>query len=59
MIPQAYAGSIGGPMSDALLKKLIVSAIALFGFVVWSYCVRVVPEECTSNYATDFSAIRK
>jgi hypothetical protein len=47
-------------MTDSFLKKLIVSVIALLGFMVWSYSSRVkAPEECADNCMTDFSAKRR
>ena len=43
-------------MSDDVLKKLIVTAVALIGLAMWAMQGHVEQSECLNNCPTDFSA---
>jgi hypothetical protein len=43
-------------MSDDILKKIIVTAVALVGLAVWTMRGQVEQGECLNNCPTDFSA---
>ena len=45
-------------MSDDMLKKIIVTVIAITIFVMWNLAKHHYPD-CTINCVTDFSATRK
>jgi hypothetical protein len=47
-------------MNEEFLKKIIVTAVALFGLASWMVLGHVESkEECLNNCATDFSAHRR
>jgi hypothetical protein len=43
-------------MSDNILKKIIVTAVALIGLAMWAMLGHVEQSECLNNCPTDFSA---
>jgi hypothetical protein len=43
-------------ISDDVLKKLIVTAVALVGLAMWAMQGHIEQSECLNNCPTDFSA---
>jgi len=46
-------------MSDDIVKKIIVTAVALIGLAMWTMLGHVKQGECLNNCPTDFSASRR
>jgi hypothetical protein len=43
-------------MSDKVLKKIIVTAVALIGLAMWTMLGHLEQSECLNDCPTDFSA---
>jgi hypothetical protein len=46
-------------MSDDLLKKIAVTAVALIAFAIWTFSHAARHDESPSNSTTEFSARRR
>ena len=46
-------------MSDDLLKKITITAVALIGFAIWTFSHAGQHDENLSNYPTELSARRR